>query len=102
MRYVADELFEDDIYILTDEEGNENKFELQGSLELDGVTYLALIPIDETDDEFVILKVETDEDGEEILVTIDDDDEFDKIADIFQDELFSNIDYDEDADDDDL
>lgn len=102
MRYVADELFEDDIYILTDEEGNENKFELQGSLELDGVTYLALIPIDETDDEFVILKAETDEDGEEILVTIDDDDEFDKIADIFQDELFSNIDYDDDMEDDDL
>lgn len=101
---MADELFEDDIYILTDEEGNENKFELQGSLELDGITYLALIPIDETDDEFVILKVETDEDGEEILVTIDDDDEFDKIADIFQDELFSNIDYDDDnlADDDEI
>lgn len=99
---MADELFEDDIYILTDEEGNENKFELQGSLELDGVTYLALIPIDETDDEFVILKAETDEDGEEILVTIDDDDEFDKIADIFQDELFSNIDYDDDMEDDDL
>jgi len=98
VRYVAEELFDDDIYILTDEEGNENKFELQGSLELDGVTYLALIPIDETDDEFVILKVEMDEEGEEILVTIDDDDEFDKIADIFQDELFSNIDYDDEED----
>ena len=95
---MAEELFDDDIYILTDEEGNENKFELQGSLELDGVTYLALIPIDETDDEFVILKVEMDEEGEEILVTIDDDDEFDKIADIFQDELFSNIDYDDEED----
>lgn len=99
---MADELYEDDIYILTDEEGNENKFELQGSLELEGVTYLALIPIDETEDEFVILKVETDEDGEEVLVTIDDDDEFDKIADIFQDELFSNIDYDDDVEDDEI
>lgn len=93
---MPEELFEDDIYILTDEDGNENKFELQGSLELDGVTYLALIPIDDTDDEFVILKVTVDEDGEEILVTIDDDDEFDRIADIFQDELFGNIDYDSD------
>jgi len=93
---LADEIFEDDIYTLTDEEGNENKFELQGSLELDGVTYLALMPIDETDDEFVILKVTTDDDGEEVLITIDDDEEFDRIADIFQDELFGNIDYDED------
>jgi len=97
---LADEIFEDDIYTLTDEEGNENKFELQGSLELDGVTYLALMPIDETDDEFVILKVTTDDDGEEILITIDDDDEFDRIADIFQDELFGNIDYDEDEEPD--
>ncbi|MCL2518634.1 MAG: DUF1292 domain-containing protein [Oscillospiraceae bacterium] len=97
---MADEIFEDDIYTLTDEEGNENKFELQGSLELDGVTYLALMPIDETDDEFVILKVTTDDDGEEILITIDDDDEFDRIADIFQDELFGNIDYDEDEEPD--
>ena len=95
---MADEIFEDDIYTLTDEEGNENKFELQGSLELDGITYLALMPIDDTDDEFVILKVTTDDEGEEILVTIDDDEEFDRIADIFQDELFSNIDYDEDDD----
>jgi len=97
---LADEIFEDDIYTLTDEEGNENKFELQGSLEIDDVTYLALMPIDETDDEFVILKVTTDEDGEEILITIDDDDEFDRIADIFQDELFGNIDYDEDEEPD--
>lgn len=97
---MADEIFEDDIYTLTDEEGNENKFELQGSLEIDDVTYLALMPIDETDDEFVILKVTTDEDGEEILITIDDDDEFDRIADIFQDELFGNIDYDEDEEPD--
>ena len=36
-----------------------------------------------------------DEDGEMMLVTIDDDDEFDAVADIFDDELFSDIDYDE-------
>jgi hypothetical protein len=36
-----------------------------------------------------------DENGEDILVTIEDDDEFDKIADIFDDE-FSDILYDED------
>ena len=95
---MADELFDDGIYILTDEEGNDTKFELQGSLELDGITYLALMPAEdaEAEEEFVILKVTKDDQDEEVLITIDDDDEYDRIADIFQDELFSNIDYDED------
>ena len=93
---MAEELFEEaEIFTLTDEEGNENQFELIGSHEMDGVTYLALVPIDDNDDEeYVILKVEQDEDGEDILVTIDDDDEFDRIADVFDDELFGEVDYD--------
>lgn len=54
--------------------------------------YLALVPDGEGESgEYVILKVVT-EDGEEILVTIDDDDEFDRIADIFDNELFGEID----------
>lgn len=93
---MADELFEEaEIFTLTDEEGNESQFELIGQRDLDGITYLALVPIDNNDDEeYVILKVEPDEDGNDSLVTIDDDDEFDRIADIFDDELFNEIDYD--------
>ncbi len=95
---MADGLFEEqEIYTLTDEEGNETQFELLGSRELDGVMYLALVPIGEKEDEeeYVILRMDQDEDGEDMLVTIDDDDEFDRIADIFDDELFGEIDYDE-------
>ena len=33
--------------------------------------------------------------GEEILVTIDDDDEFDRVADFFNDMLFDEVDYDD-------
>jgi Protein of unknown function (DUF1292). len=99
---MADELFDEEIFTLTDEEGNENQFELIGSHELDGVTYMALVPIDEKgadheEGEYVILKVELDNSGEEVLVTIDDDDEFDRIADIFDDELFGEVDYDENS-----
>ncbi len=93
---MAEELFNDEIYTLTDDEGNESQFELLASREIDGVTYFALIPIEDNDNgEYVILKSEIDEDGEEMLVTIDDDDEFDRIADIFDDELFSEVDYDD-------
>ena len=90
-----EELLEDtEIFTLTDEEGNESDFELIGRIDQDGQTYLALEPKDENPEgEYVILKIAKDEDGSDILVTIDDDDEFDRIADIFEDEMMS-IDYD--------
>ena len=87
-------------YMLTDEEGNEHEFELIGSGEVDGVMYYAMIPsedADKTDNEFleyVILKSEVDENGDESLFTIDDDEEFDRIADFF-DDMFSTVDFDE-------
>jgi uncharacterized protein YrzB (UPF0473 family) len=82
-----------DIYTLTDVEGNESQFELLASAEIDGIVYLALEPMDDNpDDSYVILKLVTDENGEEVLVTIDDDDEFDRIADMFEDE-FMTVEY---------
>ena len=85
----------DDIYTLTDEEGNESEFEYLGELTLDDNDYIALIPLDGEEDEYVILKVETDENGEELLVTIDDDDEFDRVADAFEDTFMDECDLDE-------
>ena len=63
-------------------------------MEIDGNNYLALVPEDEDGDEFVILKLAVDENGNEMLVTIDDDDEFDKVADAFEDELMEECDHD--------
>lgn len=88
-------------FMLTDEEGNETEFELIGSGEVDGVVYYAMIPAAEADDEnrdtfeYVILKSEVDENGDESLFTIDDDEEFDRVADFF-DDMFSTVDFDED------
>ena len=94
-----DEEYDPEIYTLTDEDGNELQFALLGELEHEGGVYPALIPVDEdgeeASDEYVILKRSTDENGEETLDTIEDDDEFDRIADIFDDE-FADIFYDED------
>ena len=91
---MTDEIFSDEIFTLTDDEGNENQFELIGSQEIDGNIYYALVPVENDNDEYVILKSDVDENGEEILVTIDDDDEFERVADVFDDELFGEIDYD--------
>ena len=87
-------------FTLTDEEGNEIEFELIGSGEVDGVMYYAMIPAEEADDEnrdtfeYVILKSEVDENGDESLFTIDDDEEFDRVADFF-DDMFSTVDFDD-------
>lgn len=92
----------ENIFTLTDEEGNESQFELIGNLDINGNTYVALIPVESAggdEEEYVILKVEEDENGEEFLVTIDDDDEFDEVADAFEDEFMADIDYDAPAED---
>ncbi len=90
---------EREFFTLVDEEGKELEFELIGKAELNGTNYYAMIPADaaaQPEDgfcEYVILKEEI-EDGEGTLVTVDDDDEFDDVADYF-DNLFSEeIDYD--------
>ena len=92
------EIYDPEIYTLTDDDGNELNFALLATLEQDGAVYKALIPVaengEETSDEYVILKVGVDEDGEDVLETIEDDEEFDRIADIFDDE-FADVFYDE-------
>ncbi len=84
-----------EVLTLTDEDGVESDFEVIGDMEIDGKIYRALIPVDEDGDEFVILRLEADADGVETLVTIDDDDEFDKVADMFEDALVDERYYDE-------
>ncbi|MBR6796100.1 MAG: DUF1292 domain-containing protein [Clostridia bacterium] len=81
--------------VLVDEDGNESVFELIGELEIDGAEYLAFMPIESDDCEYVILKKERDENGEETLVTIDDDDEFERVAEEFEDRLMDELDLDE-------
>ncbi len=97
--------FQSEYYTLTDEEGNELQFEVIGAAELKGVKYYAMIPVDDQPEEedvyeYVILKEEKDENGEDMLVTIDDDDEFDDVADYFDDMLSDEADYDLNNDED--
>ncbi len=86
------------IFTLTDEEGNEVDFEVIGQHEMNGENYVALLPVGEENSdkeewEYIILKLAKDGD-EEIFVTVDDDDEFDDIADYFDDLFSQEIDYD--------
>ena len=71
---------EDQIIETVDENGNVVKFELFDIVEVDEKEYALLLPADEEDaDEVVLMKITKD--GEEYLFeTIDDDEEFDKVA----------------------
>ena len=103
---MQEETYDAEVYTLTDEDGQEGEFELIGSLDIDGQSYVALMPIDDDDEDddnkneddedfgFVILKV-MEEDGEEVFISIDDDEEFERVADAFENELVADIDYDE-------
>ena len=85
----------DEVITLTDlESGEEENFILLGEVEMDGNDYMALEPEENPDGEFVILKKVVDEEGNVDLVDIEDDEEFDKVADFFEDELFGDADYD--------
>ena len=91
---------EREFYTLTDEDGNESEFELIGAAEYKGKQYYAMIPAGEEQKaedgfcEYVVLRLDLDENGEQMLVTVDDDDEFDDVADIFDDQFSEEIDYD--------
>ena len=55
---------EREIFVLTDEAGKESQFELIDEIEVDGNLYYAMVPIEEGAEEYVILKVVPDENGD--------------------------------------
>jgi len=74
--------------MLVDEDGEEHEFVLIDVLEVDGNEYAILEPseADEESDEpaeAIILKIGKDENGEDILYDIEDDDEWEKVADLW-------------------
>ncbi len=86
-----------EVYTLTDEEGNEEEFELLAETEIDGVRYLALAPFTEEEVEeleYVILK-EEEEDGEKVFATVDDDETFERVSEFFDDLFFNEVDLDQ-------
>lgn len=93
------ETAEDDepiVYTLTDDEtGEEVDFELLAEGEIEGQLYYAMAPAgDDEAEEYVIFRVT--EDGDDIVLeSIEDDDEFDKAEDYFNDLFFSDVDYDD-------
>ncbi len=79
---------------VTDDEGNEFELEHLDTMEFQGQTYMAFFPavkegeeVDEEEMGLILLKV-IQENGEEILSTLDDDKEVEAVYGAFMEELF--------------
>lgn len=87
-----------DFITITDEDGNDIELELVDALEHNGQTYMAFFPAVEEDAEedgeeygLVILK-SIMENGEELLSTLDSDEELNEVYDLFMERLMEDDD----------
>ena len=99
-----EENFGPDFITVTDEDGNDFELELVDTLEHQGVTYYAMFPavdedeetgepkdVDADDEEYglVIMKA-IEENGEELLSTLDSDEELDTVYELFMERFFQD------------
>ena len=83
-----------DFVSITDDEGNEFELELLDVLLHNDIYYHAFIPASETENEdeeieIIILKA-VEEGGEELLSTLDDEEELNEVYDLFMERLFED------------
>ena len=101
-----DDSFGPDFITVTDEEGDDFELEMVDSLEHNGITYYAMFPaveedeatgqpkdVDADDEEYglVIMKA-IQENGEELLSTLDSDEELDQVYELFMERFFQDED----------
>ena len=91
-----------DLYTLVDEEDVEQTFELLDIMEVDDDRYFALMPYyedpeDILDDtaELIVLKSQMDENDEELMISIDDEEEYQRIGQMFLEKLSTYFDGEE-------
>lgn len=81
-----------DVISITDEDGVEYELEVLSSVTYRGTEYLALTPADADEDneelEVSILKSALDEDGEPMLLAVEDDEELETVYELLMQNLF--------------
>lgn len=98
-----EENFGPDFITVTDEEGNDFELELVDTLEHKGITYYAMFPaveedeatgeprdVDADDEEYgLVIMKGIEENGEELLSTLDSDEELDEVYELFMERFFA-------------
>lgn len=70
----------DEVITLVDEDGQEHNFTLLDIVSVDEQRYAVLLPEEDPEEGAVIFRIDTDEEGEDLLVDIEDDDEFERVV----------------------
>jgi uncharacterized protein YrzB (UPF0473 family) len=78
---------QEEIVTLIDEEGAEHDFMVIDIIEVDDSEYAILLPMEEDGEEAIILKITYDEDGNELLIDIEEDEEWEKVADAWEEKV---------------
>ncbi|WP_032121845.1 DUF1292 domain-containing protein [Clostridium amazonitimonense] len=69
--------------LLKDEDGNEVEFEVITKFDIEENEYVIVASMEESETEAIALKILKDDDGNDILVTVEDEDEFELIAEAY-------------------
>ncbi|MFZ5824116.1 MAG: DUF1292 domain-containing protein [Bacillota bacterium] len=79
---------DEETIILTDEDGNEHEFSIVQVIKVDEKDYAILLPLhgEEEEEEAVILRIDQ-ENGEDILVEIEDEAEFERVAEAWEEQM---------------
>lgn len=70
--------------LLNDEEGNEIEFDVLTKLDIEDKEYLIVAPTGVEDVDAIALRVDKDAEGNDILLTIEDDEEFEMISEAYE------------------
>ena len=76
--------------VLKDDEGNEIEFELILKFDIEEDEYVIVAHVDDEDADAVALKIEKDANGEDIFVTIEDEQEFEMVSEAYETLMMEN------------
>ncbi|WP_027084160.1 DUF1292 domain-containing protein [Cohnella panacarvi] len=71
------------VFVVTDEDGNEHEMVLVYTFETGDQAYAVLLDRNDPEDDGVIFRIE-EEDGDEVLVNIEDDQEWEKVMKVYE------------------
>lgn len=85
-----EDLYGSDYMTIVDEDGTEYELEILSTTEYNGNSYMAVIPagLEENADAEVSILKSVEEDGENVLVAIEDDDELETVYQIIMEQLY--------------
>ena len=87
------EVYEPEIVVLQDNEGNEVEFELLDVVEYEGEEYIVLIENDEHAQDVTILKIESIDDETEEYFGIDDEEILTNVFEVFKEKYKDEFDF---------